>query len=382
MTNKFIEACGKYATAKIFADSLETNAMGQLIALCAQPFADGATIRIMPDAHAGSGCVIGTTMTVGNGMIVPNLVGVDIGCGMEVVRIGKYKPDFQKLDKVIRESVPSGFSLRDKEHEYIGYCGLDKLRCAHVIKKERAAKSIGTLGGGNHFIELAYDEKTDDHYLIIHSGSRNPGLTVANHYQKIADAKREQGIPKGLAPLSGQDFEDYVHDMRIMQEYADWNRKAISNAILNGMKWKANDFFTTVHNYLDTENMILRKGAVSAASGEVLLIPMNMRDGSLLCVGKGNADWNYSAPHGAGRICSRSAAKEMFTLTQFKEDMEGIWTSCVSRDTIDENPRAYKPMQDILDHIGDTVDVQAILKPVYNFKASEQKIGKGKKRND
>ncbi len=362
---------GKYNSATVYANSLENSATGQLKALCNQEFVADSKLRIMPDAHAGAGCVVGTTMTI-NDKVVPNLVGVDIGCGMEVVNIGDCRVDFQKLDNVIRKSVPSGFATRKTPHRFAGELELDNLRCGKAVNRQKAMNSIGTLGGGNHFIEIAKNEISGEHFLIIHSGSRQAGLQVANYHQQIAGNKRPEGVPFELAYLTGNDFDAYVRDMNIMVAYAKLNRKAIADEILKGMKWKDRDSFTTIHNYLDSENMILRKGAVSSQRGERLLIPMNMRDGSLLCEGLGNSDWNYSAPHGAGRVFSRTDAKNQITLTQFKKDMEGIYSSCISRKTIDESPAAYKPMQDILDRICDTVKVLAILKPVYNFKAGSE----------
>lgn len=359
---------GTYGTAISYAASLEKGAIGQLTALCDQPFTADSRLRIMPDAHAGAGCVIGTTMTITNS-IVPNLVGVDIGCGMETVNIGKARMDFKKLDGIIAQLVPSGFSIREKVHRFADEWDMDELKCGKILQKDKTLKSIGSLGGGNHFIEVDQDRESGDFYLIIHSGSRNPGLQVASHYQKRAGESRDSDTPYELAPLTGSAFDDYVHDMKIMQAFADLNRKAIADEILKGMKWKAKDAFATVHNYLDTGSMILRKGAVSAQKGERLLIPMNMRDGSLLCEGLGNPDWNYSAPHGAGRLCSRREAKESITLTQFKKDMQGIYSPSISRATLDESPAAYKPMEEILARIGDTVNVRALLKPVYNFKA-------------
>lgn len=359
---------GKYNSAIVYASSLEKGAIGQLTALCNQEFMQGAKLRIMPDAHAGAGCVVGTTMTIRD-RIVPNLVGVDIGCGMEVVKLGRCRMDFKKLDGVIRKSVPSGFAMRAEPHRFSEELKLADLTCARALNKEKVMKSIGTLGGGNHFIEIARDGDGGDYYLIIHSGSRNPGLQVATFHQNIAGENRPDDVPFELAYLEGRQFADYVHDMEIMQEYADLNRKAIADEILKGMKWKALSSFTTIHNYLDTERMILRKGAVSAQKGEMLLIPMNMRDGSLLCEGLGNEDWNYSAPHGAGRIFSRKDAKDNITLTQFKQAMQGIYSTSISRNTIDESPQAYKPMRDIVDQIGDTVKICSLLKPVYNFKA-------------
>lgn len=322
----------------------------------------------MPDAHAGAGSVVGTTMTIGD-RITPNLVGVDIGCGMEVVRLGKCRMDFKKLDSVIRQSVPSGFAIRKQAHHFASRADLSGLTCARAINKEKFLKSVGTLGGGNHFIEVARDETAGDYYLIIHSGSRNPGMQTALFHQKIAGDDRPEEVPFELAYLEGQKFEDYAHDVEIMQDYAALNRRAIADEILKGMKWKADSSFSTIHNYLEMETMILRKGAVSAQKGEKLIIPMNMRDGSLLCEGLGNPDWNYSAPHGAGRIFSRKEAKEKITLTQFKQAMEGVYSTSVSRDTLDESPQAYKPMSDIVAQIGETVQIRSILKPVYNFKA-------------
>ena len=359
---------GKYNSATVYARSLESGAVGQLTALCNQPFVSGAKLRIMPDAHAGAGSVIGTTMTITD-RIVPNLVGVDIGCGMEVFNIGRPRLDFQKLDNIIRRSVPIGFGIRGKAHRFANDWDQGQLKCGKIMHPDKSARSIGTLGGGNHFIELGRDEQSGDLYLVIHSGSRNPGHQVAAHYQKIAGAGRDDETPWELAWLSGPDFENYLHDMRIMQDFASINRRAIADEILKGMKWKVRDSFATVHNYLDVDAMILRKGAVSAQKGERLLIPLNMRDGSLLCEGLGNADWNYSAPHGAGRLFSRKDAREKLTLTQFKKDMSGIYSSCVSRSTIDESPAAYKPMGEILDQIGDTVKVLSVIRPLYNFKA-------------
>lgn len=363
-----INITGKYNTATAYVKSLEKGAIGQLTALCNQPFSEGSKLRIMPDAHAGAGCVIGTTMTITD-KIVPNLVGVDISCGMEVVNIGNSRMDFKKLDNVIRKSVPSGFAIRDKAHRFAEEWDISDLECGKILHKDKTSKSIGTLGGGNHFIEMARDDGSGDYYLIIHSGSRNPGLQVATYYQKIAGENRPEDTPFELAFLTGNGFQSYVHDMKIMQDFADLNRKAIADEILKGMKWKAKNSFTTVHNYLDTGNMILRKGAVSAQEGEKLLIPLNMRDGSLLCEGLGNPEWNYSAPHGAGRLFSRTDAKNNITLTQFKNDMQGIYSSCISRNTIDESPAAYKPMDEIMSQIGETVKVLSILKPVFNFKA-------------
>ena len=395
-----IELKGKYNTAKVFTEVIEETAIGQIIELCNQKFIAGETIRIMPDVHAGAGCTIGTTMTITD-KIVPNLVGVDIGCGVYVVKLKEKHIELQKLDKVIREFIPSGFSVRSGVHEYEKYVNLANLRCIKGVNNlDRIYQSLGTLGGGNHFIEVNKDSE-GNLYLVIHSGSRNLGKQVAEYYQNLAIEKlssnldeqkaliaklKAEGrqseieaelkklkrpvINKALAYVDGKDFEDYIHDMEITQNFAYWNRKAMAQVILKEMKLKAEDEFTTIHNYIDTDNMILRKGAVSAQAGEILLIPINMRDGSLLCKGKGNADWNFSAPHGAGRLMSRSVAKESFTVNEFKKQMAGIYTTSVGQSTLDECPMAYKGIDDIVNNIGDTVDILDILKPIYNYKAN------------
>lgn len=371
-----LEIKGKYNTAIVYTDQLESTAVGQLTVLCSQPFIKDCTIRIMPDAHAGAGCVVGTTLTIKD-KIVPNLVGVDLSCGMLVTKLNTKDIDCQKLDVVIRERVPSGFAIREQIHPFAKEIDLDDLYCAEHIQQQKAYLSIGSLGGGNHFIEIDHNEDTDEYYLVIHSGSRHLGLEVATWYQKIAINSRTEKIPPDLAYVYGTDFEKYIHDTMIMEHFANLNRKAIAHEILKGMKWKAIDQFTTIHNYIDTKNMILRKGSISAQKDELCLIPMNMRDGSLLCKGKGNPEWNYSAPHGAGRLFSRGEAKRTFTVNQFKEEMNGVYSSCVCAGTLDESPMAYKPADEILNHISDTVDVIATLKPIYNFKAT----GKEKKPN-
>ena len=397
-----IELKGKYNTAKVFTEVIEETAIGQIIELCNQKFIAGETIRIMPDVHAGAGCTIGTTMTITD-KIVPNLVGVDIGCGIYVTKLKDKHIELQKLDKVIREFVPSGFSVRSGVHDYAKYVNLGNLRCIKGVNNlDRIYQSLGTLGGGNHFIEVNKDSE-GNLYLVIHSGSRNLGKQVAEYYQNLAIEKlssnleeqkaliaklKAEGrqseieaelkklkrpvINKALAYVDGKDFEDYIHDMEITQNFAYWNRKAMAQVILKEMKIKVTleDEFTTVHNYIDTDSKILRKGAVSAQAGEILLIPINMRDGSLLCRGKGNADWNYSAPHGAGRLMSRSVAKESFTVNEFKKQMAGIYTTSVGQSTLDECPMAYKGIDDIVNNIGDTVDILDILKPIYNYKAN------------
>lgn len=369
-----IELKGKYNEAKIFTDVVDEASISQVMLLLNQEFVAGSRIRLMPDIHAGAGCTIGTTMTIKD-KIVPNLVGVDIGCGMEVIKVKEKHMELQKLDKLIYEKIPSGFSIREKAHRYIDDINLEELYCYPRIDVRRAEKSLGTLGGGNHFIEADKDEE-GNLYVVVHSGSRYLGLEVANYYQeegyKSVNGSTEQkrtNIPRQLAYVSGDLFRQYIHDMKIIQAYAMLNRQAMMDEIVKGMKLHVEEQFTTIHNYIDTDAMILRKGAVSAGDGEKLLIPINMRDGSLICTGKGNDDWNQSAPHGAGRLMSRSAAKENFTVSEFKKQMSGIYTTSVSKDTLDECPMAYKGMDDIVNNIGDTVRIDRVIKPVYNFKA-------------
>ena len=400
-----IEIRGKYNEAKIFTDVVDSASLAQVQELCNQEFTAGSRIRLMPDIHAGKGCTIGTTMTITD-KVVPNLVGVDIGCGMETVRVRETRLDLQKLDKLIREKIPSGFSIRDKAHRYADEIDLEELCCAGHVDLLRAAKSVGTLGGGNHFIEV---DRDDDGalYVVVHSGSRHLGVEVAGYYQeagyrelnrtdpasvealtarlkaegrdreirkelrKLKNLKRTP-IPKVLAYVSGELFKQYIHDMKIVRQFAMLNRQAMMDEIVKGMKLHVEEQFTTIHNYIDTDSRILRKGAVSAQAGERLLIPINMRDGSLLCVGKGNEDWNCSAPHGAGRLMSRAEAKQSFTVSEFKKQMEQIYTTSVSKATLDECPMAYKGMQDILDNIGPTAEVEKIIRPIYNFKAGDE----------
>ena len=394
-----IELKGKYATAKIFTDLVDGKSIEQVKTLLDQEFVSGSKIRMMPDIHAGAGCTIGTTMTVG-GKICPNLVGVDIGCGMLTVKLSKLcKMDLEKLDRVIRKYIPAGFNIRDKAHSLIARTRLGELDCYDVVDINRAKLSLGTLGGGNHFIEI---DKDDDEYLylVVHTGSRHLGVEVAEYYQnwgydtmksnyknqraEVIDRLKAEGrekdiskelaglkfdTPKDLCTIGGKLFISYINDMQIVQEYAKWNRIAIACEIMMHMGWYAIDEFETVHNYIDTSSMILRKGAVSANKGKLLLIPINMRDGSLICRGKGNPDWNYSAPHGAGRLYGRMEAKRRFSVEQYRESMDGIFTTSVGDDTLDECPMAYKPMEAIMDNIGDTVDILKVIKPVYNFKA-------------
>ena len=400
-----IEIRGKYNQAKIFTDVVDSASIAQVQELCNQEFTAQSRIRLMPDIHAGKGCTIGTTMTIAD-KVVPNLVGVDIGCGMETVRIRESRMELEKLDKLIYSRIPSGFSIREKAHRYLDKIDLSQLYCAGHVDLLRAEKSIGTLGGGNHFIEVDKDEE-GNLYIVVHSGSRHLGVEVASYYQdqgyrvlnrtdeasvkafveqlkaqgrdkeiskelkKLKNTKRTS-VPRELAYVQGELFEQYIHDMKLVQQFAMLNRQAMMDEILKGMKLHVEEQFTTIHNYIDTDHMILRKGAVSAQAGEKLLIPINMRDGSLICVGKGNADWNFSAPHGAGRLMSRAQAKQSFTVSEFKKQMAQIYTTSVNKTTLDECPMAYKGMDAILDNIGPTAQVVKIIRPIYKFKAGEE----------
>ncbi len=357
----------------VFTDNIEKQALNQIEILTEYEAYSDSVIRIMPDVHAGKGCTIGTTMTIRN-RVTPNLVGVDIGCGMLTINIGRTQPDSSRLDQVIRRAVPSGFSTHKKP---VARFDFSSLRCQKHVDTGRAKLSIGTLGGGNHFIEVARGEKSGNYYLIIHSGSRKLGTEVCEHYQHMAIARLKERLGKAklnmaerdLAYLEGSGFNDYMHDMAIVQRYASYNRATMAAIITEEMNVTEEERFETIHNYIDFKRMILRKGAVSAEEGERLLIPLNMRDGSLLCIGKGNSDWNYSAPHGAGRLMSRNKARALININDFREAMKGIHTSTVGKATIDEAPQAYKPMKEIIDSIGDTAILADHLKTVYNFKA-------------
>ena len=395
---------GEYNTAICYTGELESAAEAQIKAVCNQrAFAD-CKIRIMPDVHAGMGCTIGTTMTITD-KIVPGMVGVDIGCGMETVRIAEKEIDLARLDDIIHKYIPCGREVRKEPHKLNNQIDLTQLRCSPYVDLERARKSIGTLGGGNHFIEVDRGEN-GELYIVVHSGSRHIGNEVAKYYQDegrkafwggaryqvdetiarlraegrfqeiqstINRLRKEHEIamPKDLAYVGGRLFDDYIHDMKIIQYFAELNRKAMMDVILQGMGLTPVEQFTTIHNYIDTDNMILRKGAVAAYKGQKLLIPINMRDGSLICIGKGNPDWNCSAPHGAGRLMSRKETLKRLSLDEYRKEMEGIYTTCVDRTTLDEAPMAYKGMDEIISHIGPTVDIVERISPIYNFKASE-----------
>lgn len=395
---------GKINTAICYATIIEDAAIEQIRRMCDYDFTEGSRIRIMPDVHAGKGCTIGTTMTVID-KAVPNIVGVDIGCGMYTVNIGKADIDFEKFDAACH-TVPSGMNVWDGRKERFN---LTELKCYRILKDSRyVERSLGTLGGGNHFIEI--DEAADGtKYLVIHSGSRNLGKQVAEYYQKLAieihsgkdeyyaarDAliaeykaagrrseieaalkelkwnKRDCLIPDDLCYLYGTYFEDYLHDVEICQHFARRNREKIAEVLFEMTGIVPGEAFHTIHNYIDTEEMILRKGSIAAHKGEKVLIPINMRDGSVLAVGRGNPDWNYSAPHGAGRLMSRKVAKDTLSMEEYQEMMKGVYTTSINENTLDEAPMAYKSLEDIIDVIRDSVDVIEVLKPIYNFKASE-----------
>ena len=399
-----LEIKGKVNTAICYASVIEEEAIEQIRRMCDYEFTAGSRIRIMPDVHAGKGCTIGTTMTITD-KAVPNIVGVDIGCGMYTVDLGKTDIDYKKLDEAAH-FIPSGMNVWEGRQEHFD---LEQLRCYRDLNDtKRLERSLGTLGGGNHFIEI--DESADgEKYLVIHSGSRNLGKQVAELYQKLAvelskgkeehvkkrdeiiRALKEQGrkkeiqaalkqikwerkesmIPEDLCFLYGSYLEDYLHDVEVCQRFARRNREKMAEILLERTGIAAGEAFHTIHNYIDTEEMILRKGAIAAHAGEKVLIPINMRDGSVLAVGKGNAEWNYSAPHGAGRIMSRKAAKDKLSLEEYRETMKGIYTTSVNEATLDEAPMAYKSLDDIIDVIRDSVDIIDVMKPVYNFKASD-----------
>ncbi len=401
-----IEINGKFNTAVCYTNNIEDTAREQIEAVCNEAVFSNSKIRIMPDVHAGKGCTIGTTMTIED-KVVPNMVGVDIGCGMYTVCLGKAEIDLEKFDGAAHY-IPSGRNVWEGRQERFD---LTVLRCYRNLKdSKRLQRSLGTLGGGNHFIEIDEDDEGNK-YLIIHSGSRNLGTQTANFYQGIAvdlnlgkeeyfkkrdeiiRTYKEQGrkteiqsslkqlekewekkqptMPAELCYLYGTFMEDYLHDIDICQRFAKRNREKIAEILLEKTSLTGYEAFHTIHNYIDIDEMVLRKGSVSAKKGEKLLIPINMRDGSLICKGKGNEDWNNSAPHGAGRLMSRSAALEKLTLAEYQEQMSGIYTTCVNSLTLDESPMAYKSMNEIIENIEPTAEIIAHIKPIYNFKASE-----------
>lgn len=400
-----IEINGKVNTAICYARVVEDEAIEQIRRMCDYTITEGSRIRIMPDVHAGKGCTIGTTMTI-NDKAVPNIVGVDIGCGMYTVSLGKVDIDFEKVDEAAHY-IPSGMDVWEGRQERFD---LTKLNCYRYLRdSRRLERSLGTLGGGNHFIEI--DETGDGNkYLIVHSGSRNLGKQVAEYYQRLAmnldrgygdylekrdeiiRSYKEQGrkseiqsalkdlhwqvyesktsIPDDLCYLSDKYLTEYLHDVEICQNFAKRNRELMAEIILERTGMTSLEAFHTIHNYIDVDEMILRKGAIAAHSGEKVLIPINMRDGSVLAVGKGNPEWNYSAPHGAGRLMSRTAAKNNLSLDEYKEMMKGVYSTSINENTLDEAPMAYKRLEDIIDVIKESVDIIEVMKPIYNFKAS------------
>lgn len=394
---------------KIFTNNIEDSAKEQIDLLLEQEAFKDCKVRIMPDVHAGAGCVIGFTGNLGN-KVIPNIVGVDIGCGLLCVNLGKIELDLEELDNIIRNNIPSGMNVHEEE---VAYFDFTQLYCYRELKNKDGwlEKSLGSLGGGNHFIEIDVDDENNK-YLVIHTGSRNLGKQVAEIYQNkaieycsykkemqeekkyIIKTYKEQGkekqiqqelvkinekyngktkLPKDLCYLEGSDREDYLHDMKLCQEFAFLNRELIYGEIISkmGLVLYVKDYFQCIHNYIDFEDNIVRKGAISARKGEEVIIPMNMRDGCIIGVGKGNNDWNQSAPHGAGRTMSRNIARQTLNINDYKESMDGIYTTSVNESTIDEAPMVYKPMEEIIEHIKDTVEITKIIKPIYNFKANE-----------
>ena len=399
-----LEIRGNVNTAVCYAKTVEEEAAAQIKRMCDYALTEGNCIRIMPDVHAGKGCTIGTTMTI-NGRACPNVVGVDIGCGMYTVKLAEKELDLERMDEAAHE-IPSGRQVWEGRKERFD---LSSLRCYRSLKDtKRLERSLGTLGGGNHFIEVDRSS-TGELYLVIHSGSRNLGKQVAEFYQQLAvdlhmgkedyfrrreeliRTYKEQGrraeiqqalavlkaefegselaVPADICWLYGSFLDDYLHDVEICQQFARRSREKMAELILERTGTTAAEAFHTIHNYIDTREMILRKGAIAAHAGEKVLIPINMRDGSVLAVGRGNPQWNYSAPHGAGRVMSRTKARACLSLEEYRREMRGIYTTSVSEETLDEAPMAYKPLDEILDVIGEAVDILDVLKPVYNFKA-------------
>lgn len=365
---------GSYASALIYTDEAEDYALAQIRQLCDQQVFQGSRIRVMPDVHPGKVGTIGFTATVGKA-VLPAVVGIDIGCGMTIARLKKAKREFQKVDAVIREGIPSSFQIRKTPHRFSEEFDFSRLRCAGSIRVDKAACSIGTLGGGNHFIELDEDG-TGGLYALVHSGSRHLGKEVAEYYmregQKVLEG-RGVHLPYELTYLEGVLMENYIHDVQQVQEFAALNRAAILDELLRGMKWKSEETWSSVHNYVDFDEelgeRILRKGAIAAHAGERVIIPVNMRDGVILGVGKGNREWNYSAPHGAGRIQNRETIRKSYTVSQFKKEMKGIYSTCLSAETLDEAPFAYRSLPYLQEAVEDTVEITEVLKPVFNYKA-------------
>lgn len=366
---------GVYTSANIFTDTVEDYAISQIQMLCNNEVLQGCRIRIMPDVHPGKVGTIGFTSTIGE-KILPNLIGIDIGCGITLAKLKQKKVEFQKLDTVIREHIPSGFAIRKKAHRFSTEFDFTKLHCYKAINKEKAQCSIGTLGGGNHFLELDRDEEGNI-YVAIHSGSRHLGKEVTEYYLNEGQKqlkKQEITVPYELTYLEGELKTSYLHDLEIVQEFAMENRKAILDELIKGMKWKILEEYSIPHNYVDFSmaEPILRKGAISAKKGEIVIIPISMADGILIGEGLGNEEWNYSAPHGSGRKMKREDVKNQYTVSQFKAEMKGIYSSCIGKETLDEAPFAYRKREEIEMQIAETVKVQKRLIPIYNFKAGNK----------
>lgn len=377
---------GAYTSAHIFTTNNNTTAIdqyaiSQLQMICNQESSKGCRIRVMPDVHPGKVGTIGLTMTIRE-RIIPNLIGIDIGCGMTLAQIKGKKNEYQKLDTVIRDSIPSGFSIRSKAHRFADEFDFDSLRCGSHIRTDKALLSLGSLGSGNHFIEIDKDDE-GNLYVVIHTGSRHLGKEVTEYYlsegQKYLKANGIN-VPYEITWLEGKLMDDYLHDLQIVQDFASLNREIILDELVKGMKWKVLESYECIHNYVDVSaetlnsfgSPILRKGAISAKKDEQVIIPINMRDGIILGTGLGNVDWNCSAPHGSGRIMKREDVKNNFTVSAFKSEMKGIYSSCIGKDTLDEAPFAYRPINEIAEVISDTVTINKIIRPVYNFKASGQ----------
>jgi len=394
---------GKYGEAIVFTNNIESETIQDIYKILNSPVAENSHMRIMPDVHKGMSFPIGTTMKITD-KVIPNGVSVDISCGVYVQKLRNSHIELEKLDKIIHKNVPSGFDINNKLHRWAHDCRINELKCKDHVNLKRAYHSISSLGGGNHFISIEKDDN-DCHYLIIHTGSRNLGKQIAEYYQHAAydsmtdkreisdelikrlkkegrekDIKTELAkiqiiqVDKSMAYCTGPLMEDYLHDMKIAQEYATLNRRAIADTIQCGMRWKIDGEFETLHNYIDLESMILRKGAVSARKDERLIVPMNMSWGSIIAEGLGNEDWNESCAHGGGRTMSRKAAKERVSMDDYRKSMEGIFTTCINKDTIDESPMAYKDPEEVIENLKDTIKILKRLYVVYNFKASEETL--------
>ena len=370
---------GIYADAKIFTaageeESIERYSLAQVKMICDNPAAEGAVIRLMPDVHPGKIGPIGLTMTVGD-RIIPGLIGIDIGCSLTIARIDRIRNEFDRLDSVIRQNIPAGMSIRDKVSRVVDDFDFDRLICRDHIRREKSMLNLGSLGGGNHFIELDKDGCKNT-YLTVHTGSRHLGKEVAEYYMNEGQkALKEAGIsvPYELTYLTGELCEAYLHDVDVVKEYAELNRQTIIKEICREMKWKVMDSFSCIHNYVDLSGDIplLRKGAISAKEGVRVIIPINMKEGVLLGTGLGNPDWNMSAPHGSGRVASREVIRKTHTVSEFKTSMKGIYTSCIGSGTLDEAPFAYRSMDYIKEAVKETVRIEKVIRPVYNFKGGD-----------